>query len=146
MNIDKKQWIWMCIKNSIFWLLDMNVLTLLTDYTSSGKILHPDLIKAPPLHVQFYLLLKRNLILAKRHYVRININFISILIMSIIFYFQLIYLVRIIAHFLVALTSALYYSNMGNNAARTINNFAYIFATMLLIVFTGVMSVSVTCE
>ncbi|GJQ74987.1 hypothetical protein Trydic_g9609 [Trypoxylus dichotomus] len=92
---------------------------------SSTNNRSPDMLPPPAsMLMQFLLLYKRNLIMAKREYS--------------------IYLNRFLAHIFIGFLFGYLYSSCGNGAHTVLANYVYLYGTLLLIVYTGQMSVTLS--
>ncbi|XP_060531867.1 ATP-binding cassette sub-family G member 1-like [Cylas formicarius] len=77
-----------------------------------------------PVIMQFFLLYKRSLLAAKRNYMY-SVN-------------------RLLAHVLIGFIFGYLYKGVGANANQILANYVYLYGTMLLIVYTGKMSVTLS--
>lgn len=62
------------------------------------------------------------------------------------FSFQSMPLLRLVAHMLIGVLFGYLYRNVGNDADSALGNYIYLYGTMLLLVYTGKMSVTLNCE
>lgn len=53
---------------------------------------------------------------------------------------------RIFAHLFIAPIFGFLYNDVGNDATHTFGNYVYLYGSILLIVYTGKMSVVLSCE
>ena len=101
--------------------------------------------------MQFFLLYHRNLLNAKRNYVNKNIFyfyysncwlFLSISLIK----FQFLLLMRMLAHITIAAIFGMLYHNVGVRANTVYANYVYLYGSILLIVYTGKVSVMLSCK
>lgn len=52
---------------------------------------------------------------------------------------------RIVAHIFISVVFGLIYLNVGPNATAVLGNYVYLYGSVLLIVYTGKMSVLLSC-
>lgn len=55
-------------------------------------------------------------------------------------------LTRLIIHICVAVLVGILYFNIGNDASMTLNNFRYIFMSIMFLMFTSFSTMTITCE
>lgn len=58
---------------------------------------------------------------------------------------QFLILARIVAHIFISVVFGLIYLNVGPNATAVLGNYVYLYGSVLLIVYTGKMSVLLSC-
>lgn len=97
--------------------------------------------------MQFMLLFQRNFICMRRNYVRLYFYLPST------FYLTLnssspqkILLSRLIAHAVIGSIFGYLYLNVGAMATTVLGNYVYMYGSMLLVVYTGKMSVMMSCK
>lgn len=62
------------------------------------------------------------------------------------FYFQMTYINRLLSHILIALLFGYLYCDVGKGANTILANYVYLYGSLLLIVYTGKMSVTLSCK
>lgn len=60
--------------------------------------------------------------------------------------FQSLFMYRVAAHVVIALIFGYLYSGVGNEASSVLGNYVYLYGSMLLVVYTGKMSVTLSCK
>jgi len=55
-------------------------------------------------------------------------------------------MLRVLAHFVIALIFGYLYRGVGNDASVVISNMVFVYGTNLFLVYTGQMAVIVSCE
>lgn len=53
---------------------------------------------------------------------------------------------RVAAHVIIALVFGYLYLGVGSEASSVLGNYVYLYGSMLLVVYTGKMSVTLSCE
>lgn len=53
---------------------------------------------------------------------------------------------RVACHVVIALIFGYLYLGVGNEAGSVLGNYVYLYGSMLLVVYTGKMSVTLSCE
>lgn len=92
--------------------------------TDITEIVESVTTKPTSLLMQFFLLYKRNFLCTRRNYIYL--------------------LNRIVAHIIIGLIFGYLYRGVGKGANTALANYAYLYGTLLLIVYTGKMSVTLT--
>lgn len=60
--------------------------------------------------------------------------------------FQSLMIYRLLAHILIGFLFGYLYHDVGNNADTVLANYVYLYGTLLLVVYTGKMSVTLQCK
>lgn len=55
-------------------------------------------------------------------------------------------MLRLLSHMLIGVLFGYLYRNVGDNADSALANYIYLYGTMLLLVYTGKMSVTLNCK
>lgn len=95
---------------------------------------------------QFWLLYKRNIISQARNYVSRKLSFQKSFLITIFIYLQWMIVFRLLAHVGIAIIFGYLYIGVGAGPTQAFANYVYLFGSLLLVVYTGKMSVMMSCK